>query len=65
MNESSRSRIMPQISLVMGRRGKDGLHLQRLRADKTGKEGPEIDGSWTIIPGASLIPNYEKVISTY
>lgn len=45
MNESSRSRITSQISLVMRRRGKDGLHLQRLRADKTGKEGPEIDVS--------------------
>ena len=41
MNESSRSinRITPQISLIMRRRGKDGLYLQRLRVENTGKKG--------------------------
>ena len=41
MNEGSRSinRIIPQISLIMRRRGKDGLYLQRLRVDNTGRKG--------------------------
>ena len=51
MNESSRSinRITPQISLIMRRMGKDGLYLQRLRVENTGKKGWEMDGSWTVI----------------
>lgn len=52
MNEGSRSinRIIPQISLIVRRRGKDGLYLQRLRVDNTGKKGWGMDGSWTVIP---------------